>query len=211
MNWITDTTTGYDLTYTPSGHESSRSRSYFQVNYTHERAAPYLFNFTSTLFVTDFNANGTNVTCEKIESGDTTDNATTVICITGTMYVISVCLFLIKSLNVSTPSQLAMASSPTVSSVVWNSVSATVSLLPPVYGAQCVDYYVVTALSEDRNITCNSTSDGLIHDCNIPPNSNVNDYNFTVHSVTKGVDGGSITTDYCSMFVTKKCHVYNII
>ena len=108
----------------------------------------------------------------------------------------------------STPSQLAMASPPTVSSVVWNSVSATVSFLPPVYGAQCVDYYVVTALSEDRNITCNSTSDDLIHDCNIPPDSTVNDYNFTVHSVTRGVDGalynGSITTDYCSMFVAKK-------
>ena len=83
MNWITDTTTGNDLAYGPSGRESSRSRSYFQVNYTHEKAVPYLFNFTSTLFVTDFNANGTNITCEKIESEDATDNATTVICITG--------------------------------------------------------------------------------------------------------------------------------
>ena len=84
-------------------------------------------------------------------------------------------------------------------SVVLNSSIAVVSFHPPVYGAECVDYYIVTAISEETDITCTATSDDLIHECSIPPNTNVNDYNFTVHSVTSGVDGalynGSIATD----------------
>ena len=78
-----------------------------------------------------------------------------------------------------------------------------VSFHPPVYGVECVDYYVVTAVSEERNVPCNATSDELTHSCIIAPDSNVNDYNFTVYSVTRGVDGtlynGSITSDCCKM------------
>ena len=96
------------------------------------------------------------------------------------------------------------ASAPTITSVVWNSSSAVVSFHPPVYGAECVDYYVVTAVSEERNVPCHATSDELMHNCRIPPDSNVNDYNFTVYSVTRGIDcivhSGSIATDCCKKY-----------
>ena len=68
------------------------------------------------------------------------------------------------------------------------------------YGSECVDHYVVSAVSEERNvILCNATSnDDLIYNC-ILPDSNVNDYNFTVYSVTNGINSitynGSIVTD----------------
>ena len=87
--------------------------------------------------------------------------------------------------------------------MVCSSSSAVVSFHPPVYGAECVDYYVVTAVSEERNVLCNATSDELTHNCSIPPDINVNDYNFTVYSVTRGIDGalynGSISSDCCKM------------
>ena len=82
--------------------------------------------------------------------------------------------------------------------MVLNSSLAVVSFQPPVYGAECVDYYTVTAISEETDIMCTATSDDLIHECSIPPNASVNGYNFTVYSVTSGVDGalynGSIVT-----------------
>ena len=82
--------------------------------------------------------------------------------------------------------------------MVSDSSSAVVSFHPPVYGTECVDYYVVTAVSEERNVPCHATSGELIHNCSIPPDSNVNDYNFTVYAVTRRVDGalynGSIAT-----------------
>ena len=96
INWITSTTTGNDLLYTSSGYESSRSESYFRVNYTHiPTVTRLLFDFTSTLFVTNFTANGTNVTCQKIVGGMATDSDTIVICVVG-MSIISVrqCLLL---------------------------------------------------------------------------------------------------------------------
>ena len=78
-----------------------------------------------------------------------------------------------------------------------------VSFHPPVYGAECVDYYVVTAVSEEKNVLCHATSDELTHNCSIPPDSNVNDYNFTVYSVTRGIDGalysGSIASVCCEI------------
>ena len=46
------------------------------------------------------------------------------------------------------------ASSPTNLSLVCDSSSVVVSFQPPVYGAECVDYYTVTAISEGRNVTC---------------------------------------------------------
>ena len=49
---------------------------------------------------------------------------------------------------------LGNASSPTNLSVECSSSSAVVSFQPPVYGAECVDHYIVTAASEERNVTC---------------------------------------------------------
>ena len=71
------------------------------------------------------------------------------------------------------------------------------------YGSECVDHYVVSAVSEERNVRCDATSNDLIYNC-ILPDSNVNDYKFTVHSVTNGIDGttynGSIATDCCELY-----------
>ena len=60
---------------------------------------------------------------------------------------------------------------------------------------QYADHYVVSAVSEKRNVRCNATSNDLIYNCILPDN-NVNDYNFTVYSVTNGTTyNGSIATD----------------
>ena len=91
------------------------------------------------------------------------------------------------------------ASAPTALSVVWDPPSAVVSFQSPVYGGECVDYYVVTAVSEEENATCEPAGD-LKFNCNLS-DRNVNDFNFTVYSVTRGVDGvlqnGQSSTD-CS-------------
>ena len=96
------------------------------------------------------------------------------------------------------------ASPPTNLSLVCDSSSVVVSFQPPVYGAECVDYYTVTAISEERNVTCSPTSNGLIHNCILPMYTNVNNYTFTVYPVTSGVNGalyyGNTTLD-CSMFL----------
>ena len=81
------------------------------------------------------------------------------------------------------------ASAPTDLSVVCDSSSAVVSFHPPLYGGECVDYYVVTAVSEERNVACHATSEQLTYNCSIPQGSNVNEYNFTAYSVTRGIDG----------------------
>ena len=83
ISWITTATTETELLYTPSGLGRSRNVSDFRVNFTHNQATEFLFNFTSTLLVTDFNANGTNITCVNIRSGKITDDDTTMICIVG--------------------------------------------------------------------------------------------------------------------------------
>ena len=93
------------------------------------------------------------------------------------------------------------ASPPTITSVMYRSPSALVSFQPPVYGAECVAYYTVTAISEERNVTCNVTSDEYVHNCSIP-DANVYDYLFTVYSVAEGIDTfyhGGIDM-YCSKF-----------
>ena len=51
-----------------------------------------------------------------------------------------------------------------------------------------MEYYVVTAVGSE-NITCDPTEDTFVHSCNISSDRNVNSFNFTVHSVTTGVDG----------------------
>jgi hypothetical protein len=198
--WKTNSTTENDIKFNPSdgGYEYKDG---FKVNATAVQGteeSKLLFNFTSTLLVTELKANGTNVTCEKIE-GMMTNSDTITICL------------------------VANASSPTVHSVTCNSSSAVVSFLPPAYGAKCVDHYVVSAVNKDRNITmsCIATSDDLIHECSIPPNTNVTDYNFTVYSVTSGIDGalynGSSATDCCLPFpenvsaVEEGCGLYQHI
>ena len=64
-----------------------------------------------------------------------------------------------------------------------------------------MDHYVVSAISEERNVPCDTTSNELTYACSIPPDSNVYDYNFSVHSVTSGVNGiiyvGRTATDCC--------------
>ena len=92
-------------------------------------------------------------------------------------------------------------------SVVCDPSSAEVSFQPPVYGSECVDHYVVSAVSEERNVICNATSNNdLIYNCTLP-DCNVNDYNFTVYSVTSGINdttyNGSIATDCCELYKSK--------
>ena len=47
-----------------------------------------------------------------------------------------------------------------------------------------MDYYVVTAVSEEeeRNVSCNATSGE--HECTLSLDGTPNDYKFTVHAVT---------------------------
>ena len=101
---------------------------------------------------------------------------------------------------------LGPASSPTDLSVVCDSSSAVVSFQSPVYGGECVEYYVVTAVGSE-NITCDPTEDTFVQNCNIPSDRNVNSFNFTVYSVTTGVDGvaydGGALTDCCKL--TRLC------
>ena len=102
------------------------------------------------------------------------------------------------------------ASSPTHLSVVWDPPSAVVSFQSPVYGGECVDYYVVTAVSkeEERNVSCDATYNELKHSCSISfdGSANINDYNFTISGVT-GVNSsfiytGDSITDCCKVVVT---------
>ena len=97
---------------------------------------------------------------------------------------------------------IGSASSPTHLSMEYRSSSAVVSFQSPVYGAECVDHYIVTAASEERNVTCSPSTDQFIHICSLP-DTNVNDYNFTVYGVTNGVDGvtyiGDTLHDCCEL------------
>ena len=84
-------------------------------------------------------------------------------------------------------------------SVVCDSSSAEISFQPPVYGSECVDHCVMSAVSEERNVRCNATSNDLIYNC-ILPDSNVNDYNFTVYSVTSGINDTTYNATDCCEF-----------
>ena len=102
---------------------------------------------------------------------------------------------------------LGNASLPTNLSVECTASSAVVSFQPPVYGAECVDHYIVTAASEERNVTCVIPSNWTLntYTCNISDTTNVNDYNFTVYGVTNGVDDviyfGNTTHDCCKLIL----------
>ena len=65
-----------------------------------------------------------------------------------------------------------------------------------------MDYYVVTAVSEERNISCYTTSVAHQHTCSFSSlESNANEYSFTVYGVTRvnesHVYHGSTATDCC--------------
>ena len=66
-----------------------------------------------------------------------------------------------------------------------------------------MEYYVVTAVSEEeeRNVSCTATSGEDSHSCSISLQGNANDYNFTVHAVSRVNDSfifiGNSTTDCC--------------
>ena len=96
------------------------------------------------------------------------------------------------------------ASPPTNLSVEYSTSSAVVSFQPPMFSAECVDHYIVTAASEERNVTCSPSTDQFMHTCSLP-GTNVNDYNFTVYGVTNGVDGvtyiGDTLHDCCELIL----------
>ena len=85
---------------------------------------------------------------------------------------------------------IGSATSPANVTVLWKLSSATVSFQPPAYGGECGDYYTVTAISEERNVTCTVTNDHYLNifTCSFP-GLNKTDYNFTVSSVTIGLNG----------------------
>ena len=66
-----------------------------------------------------------------------------------------------------------------------------------------MDYYVVTAVSEEeeRNVSCNATSGE--HECTLSLDGTANDYKFTVHAVTVVNDSfvfiGENTSDCCKL------------
>ena len=66
-----------------------------------------------------------------------------------------------------------------------------------------MEYYVVTAVSEEDTVHCVSTDSNATYSCLIPQDSNVNDYNFTAYAVTIGIDGtlynGMNSSDCCKI------------
>ena len=89
--------------------------------------------------------------------------------------------------------------------MVCDSSSAVVSFQSPVYGGECVDYYVVTAVSEEeeKNVLCTTTSGE--RECRLPLDGTANDYKFTVHAVTVVNDSflfiGENTSDCCKHII----------
>ena len=68
-----------------------------------------------------------------------------------------------------------------------------------------MDYYVVTAVGEEeeKNISCNTTSDMGFQGYTISLDSNANYWNFTAHAVTHVNDSfiyvGNTTNDCCKI------------
>ena len=57
-----------------------------------------------------------------------------------------------------------------------------VSFQSPVYGGECVDHYIVTATSEEENVSCDAPiSDELKYNCTIPSDRKVNEFSFTAY------------------------------
>ena len=157
-------------------------------------------NYTSTLHVRDLGLNGTNLTCLAINVENfmkISEADSIVICVTGNIATCSLCS-LGLALQTTGP-----ASSPTGLSVVWDSSSAVVSFQSPVYGGECVEYYVATAVSEERNVSCNVSSGEDSPNCSFSLEGNANDYLFSVYGVTRVnesyVLNGSTTSDCCKI------------
>ena len=160
-----------------------------------------LFNMTVQLFIRDLQAwNGSILICRTTGSDSHKDIH---ICVTG------IVAYPCRLKNIVCIICTGPASPPTSLSVVWDPPSAVVSFQSPVYGGECVDYYVVTAVSGERNASCIVTSDASENNCSIYlGDGNVNDYNFTVRGVTRVNDSfvynGDIATD-CRKHLVKIC------
>ena len=77
-----------------------------------------------------------------------------------------------------------------------------------------MDYYVVTAVREEESFECDA-SEKLVHTCFIPNDRSVDDFNFTVYSMTFGVDGvhqnGESVTDCCEVIeMAVECYVIRL-
>ena len=74
-----------------------------------------------------------------------------------------------------------------------------------------MDHYVVTAVSDERNVSCNITSYSREHSCSVSLDGNVNDYNFTMYGVTPVNDSfsytGSISTDCRKQLSLISCYL----
>jgi hypothetical protein len=147
-----------------------------KVEFSEVAVAEESANLTSQLFIIDlYTWNESSFTCQENPDED------------GPIVSVDICV-------------TGPASAPTDLSVVWDSSSAVVSFQPPEYGGECVDHYVVTATSEDGNVTCDAEN-LLTHKCNVAPGGNISFFNFIVYSVTVGADGatyrGIMATDCC--------------
>ena len=72
---------------------------------------------------------------------------------------------------------------------------------------------MVTAVREERSVSCVETMDRFTHVCQfLPDDSDVNKYNFTVHAVTRGIDGilynGSTSTDCSKLSYNSVFHIF---
>ena len=84
------------------------------------------------------------------------------------------------------------------------------------YGAECVDHYIVTAAREGNAAgltVCDISSNQSLsmYTCEIP-NIDGTEYNFTVYSVTNGVDSaeydGDTASDCCKLQLhANECHI----
>ena len=191
LNWYPtcNTATGDDLEFDVIMYGADiveRECGGFKVNYSSEHHRGQLPSVTSTLLVTNLSVNGTNLTCEGTFR-EMISNDKIPICVVGKTVLI-VSLRLNNHLLMCT--NIGSATSPANVMVVWKLLSATVSFQPPVYGAECVDYYTVTAISEERNVTRTVTNDHLLNTFTcLFPDLNTTDYNFTVSSVIIGLNG----------------------
>ena len=155
--------------------------------------------YTSTLHVRDLGLNETNLTCRglNVENFTPISEADSIsICVTGNIATCILCAFDL-ALHTTGP-----ASSPTGLSVVWNSSSAVVSFQSPVYGGECVEYYVATAVSEERTVSCNVSSGE--DNCSFSLEGNANDYLFSVYGVIRVNESyaliGNTTSNCCKTF-----------
>ena len=66
-----------------------------------------------------------------------------------------------------------------------------------------MEYYVATAVSEERNVSCNVSSGEDSLNCSFSLEGNANDYLFSVYGVTRVNESyvliGDITSDCCKI------------